>query len=960
MAAEVGSPGPTRVLAGRDEEIAALARARQQTRNGQGQVIAVVGEAGIGKSALLRHAAGSDGLVVRFAPSAAGAWAPLGTLAAGLVAHGADPNGSLLGPYAAALSVLTSGGRPRASAPSVQPVEVAEALLRLWSTLPVPRRPLVGIEDVHWCDQELWAALEWWVDRAPALGLMVLLTTRPEGARWPAMRHLVDGRLVHAVTLSPLEPESVANLVAARLGADPAALPPALLDRVATAGGLPLLVEEVLDDLLRNGDLSVDGGEWRLKNGPMRVPATIEAYTRERLDLLVDAPRSLVRRAALMGGPLDNELLARSLGLDADNLELHLRSAADAGLLVQDHASGRAVFRHDLLRESVVRTMLDVQRSEHAAALLKVLGISANVAIPALDSAHLALACTLSAYTGARDLRSQLSLLHAGDLLEHGSLVAAAAAAAEAAELGGGLVRTKALGVRAEALALAGQVSAASACVAEYDAARAATGFDDAGLTGRVREAVVRATAHAGRWHEADRFLHELRSKAEPPTTTSLAALVALELGKYGEARDEAERVVDGSDAAAACEAMEILGRLARGRDLDGAEAWFRRAAERARYAGLGFRHAHAVHELATIAQLRSLEVAPLYGAREAAVAAGAPGLVGAVDFHLAALHGVRFEAEEALVAARRLLTDARSMGAVAQEAWAWILVGQAHAVAGHRLQAQQAGREARALRPDDREILGMAAGCCDGFAALLADDTQSGLQGWQEGVSHLRTLPSAGPLPPWYLWPILATVHNLDGDAGERARAETAGADLRATPGADALWHLATAVAAGRAGDLERARQENTRAEELYRNVSSFAGWWHLGHRWVALEAAAAGWGDPGSWMVEAESFFTAHDLHRLAGACRSLARKAGAPQRRRGRGDSVVPEHLARLGVTSREVDVLRLVSAGLTNKEVAERLFLSPRTVKGYVEQLLAKTSSANRTQLAAHLKAGGRER
>ncbi len=955
MAAEVGSAGPAPVLVGRDEEIAALTHALEQTRSGQGQMIAVVGEAGIGKSALLRKAVGHDGLVVRFAPSAAAAWGPLGTLAAGLLARGADPNGSVLGPYAKALGLLTSGGQPRAAAPRVPPVEVAEALLRLWSTLPVPRRPVVGIEDVHWCDEESWAALEWWVDRAPALGLMAVLTTRPEGARWPGLRHLLDGRLVRDMTLGPLGRESVRSLVAGRLGAECDALPPALLDRVATAGGLPLLVEEVLDDLRRSGDLTVDRGEWRFTNGPLRVPATAEAHTRERLDALDDVTRSVVRRAALMGGQLDNDLLARSLGLDADDLERHLRAATDAGLLLRDRASGGAAFRHDLLRESVVRAMLDLQHREHAAALLGALGIPAILGTHGLDSAQLALACTLSAYTGDRELHSRLNLLYAGDLMEHGSLVAAADAAGRAADLGVGPARTEALGVRAEALALAGEVPAARACAAEYDAARTATGFDDADLTGRVREAVVRATAHAGRWDEADRFLHELRSPDEPPTTTSLAALVALELGRYETARAEAERVVDAADAAAACEAMEVLGRLARGGDLDGAEEWFRRAAELARYAGLGFWHAHAAHELATIAQLRSLAVAPLYEARTAAVAAGAPGLVGAVDFHIAALHGVRFEPEEALVAARRLLADARSMGSVAQEAWAWILTGQAHAVAGRRLQAEQAGREARALCPDDPEIVGMAAGCCSGFAALLADDTKGGVRAWQEGIGHLRALPTAGPLPPWYLWPILATVHDLEADGGERARTETASADLRATPGASALWHLAAAVAAGRAGDLARAGQENTRAEELFDKVPPFAGWWHLAHRWIASEAAAAGWGEPGAWMVEAEAFFAAHDLHRLAGTCRSLARKAGVPQRRRGRGDSEVPDHLDRLGVTSREVDVLRLVADGLTNKEVAEQLFLSPRTVKGYVEQLLAKTSSANRTQLAAHLTA-----
>jgi DNA-binding CsgD family transcriptional regulator len=66
-------------------------------------------------------------------------------------------------------------------------------------------------------------------------------------------------------------------------------------------------------------------------------------------------------------------------------------------------------------------------------------------------------------------------------------------------------------------------------------------------------------------------------------------------------------------------------------------------------------------------------------------------------------------------------------------------------------------------------------------------------------------------------------------------------------------------------------------------------------------------------------------------------------------------VPAHLDRLGVTSREVDVLRLVADGLSNAQIAQRLYLSPATVKGYVEQLLAKTGSANRTQLATRLTA-----
>lgn len=70
----------------------------------------------------------------------------------------------------------------------------------------------------------------------------------------------------------------------------------------------------------------------------------------------------------------------------------------------------------------------------------------------------------------------------------------------------------------------------------------------------------------------------------------------------------------------------------------------------------------------------------------------------------------------------------------------------------------------------------------------------------------------------------------------------------------------------------------------------------------------------------------------------------------RRRGRGDTVVPAGLRALGVTGREADVLALVGDGLTNVEIAERLFLSARTVETHVGRLLAKTGAANRRELA----------
>ncbi|MBV9363491.1 MAG: helix-turn-helix transcriptional regulator, partial [Solirubrobacterales bacterium] len=87
-------------------------------------------------------------------------------------------------------------------------------------------------------------------------------------------------------------------------------------------------------------------------------------------------------------------------------------------------------------------------------------------------------------------------------------------------------------------------------------------------------------------------------------------------------------------------------------------------------------------------------------------------------------------------------------------------------------------------------------------------------------------------------------------------------------------------------------------------------------------------------------------------AEAARALLRAAGRPVPRRGRGDATVPAQLVTAGVSSREMDVLLLLAQGLTNRQIAARLYLSPRTVEKHVERLLTKTHSPNRVALAAH--------
>jgi len=159
-----------------------------------------------------------------------------------------------------------------------------------------------------------------------------------------------------------------------------------------------------------------------------------------------------------------------------------------------------------------------------------------------------------------------------------------------------------------------------------------------------------------------------------------------------------------------------------------------------------------------------------------------------------------------------------------------------------------------------------------------------------------------------------------------------------------------ADAVAAGRGGDETTAVGLLRSADELLAREH----WWRRLLRLHVFEAAIAnGWGRPVEELRRDLAGFDAAGDHQLARICRDLLRHAGAPVPRRGRGDSAVPPWLRAAGVTSREMDVLSLIAQGLTNAQIAERLFLSPRTVETHVAHLLAKTGASDRSGLTRRL-------
>jgi DNA-binding CsgD family transcriptional regulator len=187
------------------------------------------------------------------------------------------------------------------------------------------------------------------------------------------------------------------------------------------------------------------------------------------------------------------------------------------------------------------------------------------------------------------------------------------------------------------------------------------------------------------------------------------------------------------------------------------------------------------------------------------------------------------------------------------------------------------------------------------------------------------------------------------------RAVDPVGGEDLPGLPEEDPVHFLgrayhqyAKAVASARAGHGDRAAALMTEADRLLEGFEWFR---QCGRRLVAEAAIADGWGNPVAWLREAQAFFEQRQQERIASACRSLLRQAGVPVPRRRPGSDDVPPALRALGVTARELEVLHLLSTGLSNKEIGSRLYLSPRTVERHIANLVTKTGLERRAQLVA---------
>jgi DNA-binding CsgD family transcriptional regulator len=635
----------------------------------------------------------------------------------------------------------------------------------------------------------------------------------------------------------------------------------------------------------------------------------------------------------------------------AEPVDRALQAAQRMRLVAADPRGGLR-FRHALSREAVYAAVPPGRRVALAVTALRcVTRLHPDLPAPWCD-----LAARLAVAAGRQGEATRLLALAGRAAVRRGALAAGTALLDEAVGWAAGDLEATAAAEEAlvEALALAGD--AQRALDVGYRLLRTLEAIDAAAdRLAAARLAVARAAVPAGRLAEADTLLTRLLAGGDERArigALALAALVALERGRDVEAAAHAEAALAAADAAAepaaSCQALEVLGRLARTRDLAEAARWFDRAQAVAERHGLRLWRARALHEVATVEFTRTLRVDGLHRAREAAVEAGAAGLVASIDLHLSAIHGVRFEPAAALVAGRRSVDASVRLGLPGQAAFGWVCVAQAHALAGDRTACERAAGRARELG-SGAELEAYLWGQCLALLALLDEDRPRALADLGRSMGHVRSGEPVSVAPYRGLWPLLVS---LDGDPAEAgaARAGSATPDVLAHTTCRGLLAYAEAIAAGR-DDPRAALAAFQRGDAEFGRLDPPQGYHHLGRRLVAEAALADGWGEPAAWLTEAEGFFTDRGMHRLATASRALLRRAGVPQRRRGRGDTAVPAALARYGVTSREADVLRLIARGLSNADIAARLYLAQRTVKTHVEHLLAKTGLSSRVQLAA---------
>ncbi|MGW7268249.1 AAA family ATPase [Streptomyces sp. NPDC054842] len=956
-------------LVGRDPQIALLERALTEARQGRGGVVFLVGEAGVGKSRLAAEAVGraldSGMRVLRGRSSTTGPAVPFRPLTEALMTlfRGGEPLDDLpLGPYRPVLGRLIpdwdTGERESSSM-----VILGEAVLRLLIAAGRGEGQLLLLEDLHDADPETLGVLEYLVDNLEYSPVLLLATVRTDFSEALDLAQSARRRGAAAlVDLPPLTRPQVHGMIAAQLGAErPDDVPEAVLQRLwEDSAGSPYLIEELLQSMIGAGTLVQGPDGWRAV-GDLRsdVSSTLARGILRRIDRLGAQGLTLLSAAAVLGRRFSLTVLQRMTGVEDRALLSHLHAGVAARLVIPDEpAPDWYSFRHSLTVEALFTQMTPGQRADLARR-----GAEAVEELhPGLDSDWCALAAGLRC--------------EAGDRVEAGLLFANAGGRALAA---GALGSAVTLLSRAESLLADGGDPQARAAVLENllpalaEAGDFARAFDLAedlhALSGSGLSLARLATLHtrlakvahtAGRWSDGNRQIVRAREvlasapdEAAAAAVDVTAAYLALDTPGPDRTRHAEKLARSAADAAeryglpvVACQASELLATVARERDPQESRAMLEQALATAERHRLPLQRMYAATRMGGNAWLADADTAGLLAAREEALRLGSVNIVHTVDGILVLDAVLRGDYEAARSAAAECLAVVRRLRLA--PAVRYVLMAQA-ALEAHR--GDRTAMEAALAAFTEWDGAGsqeepLSLGLARAFCALLEEDRELARAELRAVLALEADNPSTYHLSGTHGLVLLLDV--LAGDA-DRARHE----EITATAVARMRWNrqfvlLADAVLLGREGAGTRAAaavESALAAAEPYPLAQ------HLGLRLIADAAHQDGWGDPVSWLRRAEHHFHERDTGAVAGACRAALRRLGAPVHQHRTGTSGIPDQLRAQGVTVREFDVFRLLADRLGNKDIADRLFISPRTAEKHIASLITKTGAANRADLCA---------
>jgi class 3 adenylate cyclase/tetratricopeptide (TPR) repeat protein len=380
---------------GRGQELDHLRQALDKARGGQGQVVAMVGEPGVGKSRLLWefiHSHRTHGWLVLESSSVsygkASAYLPVIDLCKSYFRIDARDDARAIREKVTG-KLLTLDESFRAMVPAFLSLleeasddEAWEALdpgQRRRRTIDGLRRMLLResqiqplclvFEDLHWVDAETQGLLDALVEGLPTARLLLLVNYRPEyGHGWGSKTYYSQLRL------DPLPAESSDELLGALLGEAPELEPLKRLLR-ERAEGVPLFLEESVRTLVETGALAGERGGYRLARpfDTIQVPATVQAILAARIDRLPSEDKTLLQTAAVIGKDVPFGLLQAVADIPEDAIRLGLGRLQASEFLYETALFPELeyTFKHALTQEVAYGGLLQERRRELHARIVR-------------------------------------------------------------------------------------------------------------------------------------------------------------------------------------------------------------------------------------------------------------------------------------------------------------------------------------------------------------------------------------------------------------------------------------------------------------------------------------------------------------------------------------------------------------------------------------------------------------